>query len=154
MNLAAAQKSLFTNNTTGQPGRLNGAQSPLSYDSEDMSMGTHTPGDSTPLRFPNNGTDDMPRQDTNGGLDSLSSLAKEFEQRKQVFDDDAQAIVEVKSGNLPSVNPMDEFRRLRRRFEAWKKDYKARLKEERAKVQRLAQTEGEKHRRRWWGKRK
>ncbi|KAL9160164.1 hypothetical protein ABFS82_08G182200 [Erythranthe guttata] len=139
LNLAAAKNSLITDNATGRSGKRNGFQSPLSYDSEDTSMGTHTPGGNTPVRFFNN------------GVNSLNTLANEFEQRKRNFDDQVLAIVEVKTGNSPPVNPVEEFRRLRRMFDAWKKDYKARLKEEKAKAHRI---EGEKHRRRWWGMRK
>ncbi|KAK6132636.1 hypothetical protein DH2020_033625 [Rehmannia glutinosa] len=106
-----------------------------------------------PLRFLNNGMDDMPCNEMNGGLDPVSHLVKEFEQRKQNFDHEAQAIIEVKPGHSPSVNLVEEFRRLKHRFEAWKKDYKVRLREAKAKVHRLGQTEGEKHRRKWWGKR-
>ncbi|KAI3466158.1 hypothetical protein Pfo_022821 [Paulownia fortunei] len=153
MSLAESKKSLGSDNTIGQPGRLNGAQSPHFYDSEDTSMGTQTPGGSTPIRFVNNGTDDVPCRDTNGGLNPVSPLVKEFEQRKQNFDDEAQAVIEVKLGHSPSVNPIEEFRRLKHRFEAWKKDYKVRLREAKAKAHKLGQTEAEKHRRKWWGKR-
>ncbi|KAK6132839.1 hypothetical protein DH2020_033438 [Rehmannia glutinosa] len=153
ISLAESKKSLGTDNTLRRPGRLDGAQSPHYYDSEDTSMGTQTPGGSTPLRFLNNGMDDMPCNEMNGGLDPVSHLVKEFEQRKQNFDHEAQAIIEVKPGHSPSVNLVEEFRRLKHRFEAWKKDYKVRLREAKAKVHRLGQTEGEKHRRKWWGKR-
>lgn len=154
MSLAAAKKSLVAENNINQPGRLDGTQSPQFYDSEDMSMGTQTPGGSTPIRYVNNGMDDVLSRDTNGGLNPVSHLVKEFEQTKQIFDDEARAIIEVKSGaHSPSLSPVEEFRRLRHRFEAWKKDYKVRLKEAKAKVQRLARGEAEKHRRKWWGKR-
>ncbi|KAK6132735.1 hypothetical protein DH2020_033540 [Rehmannia glutinosa] len=153
ISLAESKKSLGTDNTLRRPGRLDGAQSPHYYDSEDTSMGTQTPGGSTPLRFLNNGIDDVPCNEMNGGLDPVSHLVKEFEQRKQNFDHEAQAIIEVKPGHSPSVNLVEEFRRLKHRFEAWKKDYKVRLREAKAKVHRLGQTEGEKHRRKWWGKR-
>ncbi|KAK4420685.1 Myosin-2 [Sesamum alatum] len=156
MSLASAQKS--THNTIGQPGRLDGAQSPQFYDSEDMSMslsmGTQTPGGSTPLRFVNNGIEELPCRDTNGGLNPVGPLMKEFERRRQNFDEEAQAIVEVKSGHFPSVNPVEELRRLKNRFESWKKDYKVRLKEAKAKAQKLVQNDSEKHRRKWWSKKK
>ncbi|KAL8510367.1 hypothetical protein ACS0TY_017250 [Phlomoides rotata] len=152
MSLAAAKNSLVANNTISQPGRLGGTQSPQFYDSEDMSMGTQTPGGSTPIRYVNNGMDDVLSRDTNGGLDPVSHLVKEFEQTKQNFDDEARVIIEVKSGtHSPSLNPVEEFRRLKHRFEAWKKDYKVRLREAKAKVHRLARGEAEKNRRKWWG---
>ncbi|KAL0311086.1 UNVERIFIED_CONTAM: Myosin-2 [Sesamum angustifolium] len=158
MSLASAQKSLGTHNTIGQPGRLDGAQSPQFYDSEDMSMslsmGTQTPGGSTPMRFVNNGIEELPCRDTNGGLNPVGPLMKEFERRRQNFDEEAQAIVEVKSGHSPPVNPVEDLRRLKHRFESWKKDYKVRLKEAKAKAQKLVQNYSEKHRRKWWSKKK
>ncbi|KAL0328513.1 UNVERIFIED_CONTAM: Myosin-2 [Sesamum calycinum] len=158
MSLASAQKSLGTHNTIGQPGRLDGAQSPQFYDSEDMSMslsmGTQTPGGSTPMRFVNNGIEELPCRDTNGGLNPVGPLMKEFERRRQNFDEEAQAIVEVKSGHSPPVNPVEDLRRLKHRFESWKKDYKVRLKEAKAKAQKLVQNDSEKHRRKWWSKKK
>lgn len=150
MNLAAAKKSLGAENTMGQLGR-DGFPSPRYYDSEDMSMGTQTPGGSTPMKFALNGLDLGARQETNGGLNAVNPLLKEFEQRKQNFDDEARAIVESKSGQSPSLNTSEELRKLKQRFEEWKKDYKVRLKEAKAKVHRLGNSEAEKHRRTWWG---
>ncbi|KAI3457512.1 hypothetical protein Pfo_014175 [Paulownia fortunei] len=149
MSLAAAKKSLGTDNTIGQPGKLHGAQSPCFYDSEDMSLGPQTPGGSTPVRFLNNFIEAAAGGDTNGGLNPVSPLVKEFEKRKQNFDDEAQAIVEVKSGHAPSVNPVEELRSLKHRFEAWKKDFKVRLREAKVKAHRLGHAEAEKHRRKW-----
>ncbi|KAG8386266.1 hypothetical protein BUALT_Bualt03G0131200 [Buddleja alternifolia] len=151
MSLAAAKKSLGTDSTIGQPGKLHSSQSPRSYDSEDASMGPHTPGCSTPVRFLNNGIESAAGEDMNGNSNAVSPLVKEFEQRKQNFDDEALAIVEAKSGH--SLNPIEELRRLKQRFEAWKKDYKVRLREAKAKVHRMGHVEAEKHRRKWWGKR-
>ncbi|GFP78572.1 myosin-2 [Phtheirospermum japonicum] len=153
MSLSESKSNLGTENIIRQPVRLNGAQSPHYYDSEDTSQGTHTPGGSTPIRFGHNGLDEVPCRETNGSLNPISLLAKEFEERKRTFDDEAHAIAEVKSGHLPSLNPVEEFRRLKHRFEEWKKDYKARLKEAKSKVHRLGHSEAEKHRRKWWGKR-
>ncbi|KAH1231275.1 Myosin-1 [Glycine max] len=76
------------------------------------------------------------RQESNGaksmsaGLSVISRLAEEFEQRSQVFGDDSKFLVEVKSGQVEaSLNPDRELRRLKQMFEAWKKDYGARLRE-------------------------
>ncbi|KAL3850779.1 hypothetical protein ACJIZ3_012661 [Penstemon smallii] len=137
-SLAAAKQSLATDS---QPGRLDGAQSPHSYDSEDMS----TPGGSTPIRYANNGINGVA---SNGALNPVSPLVKEFEQRKQTFDAEALAIVEVKS---TSVNPVEELRRLKQVFQAWKRDYKVRLREAKAKARRMGHPEG---RRKWWGLKK
>ncbi|KAL6543227.1 hypothetical protein OROHE_010747 [Orobanche hederae] len=153
MSLGESKNNLGTENTVRRPRRVDGAESPHYYDSEDTSTGTQTPGGSTPTRFVTNGLDDSPCRETSGGLNPLSLLVKEFEKRKQKFDDEAQATIEVKSVHLPSLNPVEEFRGLKHRFEAWKKDYKVRLKEAKTKVHRMGHGEAEKHRRKWWGKR-
>lgn len=150
MSLAAAKKSLVTDNAVNLPRRLDGAQSPQFYESEDTSMGTQTPGGSTPIRYAN-GTDELHCRDTNGSLNPVSHLTKEFEERKCAFDEEAIAIADVKSDHSP-VHAVEEFRRLKHRFEAWKKDYKARLREAKSRVYKLGRGEAEKHRRKWWGK--
>lgn len=151
VSLAAAKKSLGADHTAVQPaGRLDGLTSPRYYDSEDaMSGGARTPDGRTPMKLANNYLDVGTGREANGGLNSVGQLAKEFENRKQIFDDDAKAIVEVKSGQ----NPEEEYRRLKHRFEAWKKDYKARLREAKLKLQKLGHSEGEKRNRKWWIKR-
>ncbi|KAL3503279.1 hypothetical protein ACH5RR_037728 [Cinchona calisaya] len=150
MSLAAAKKSLGADHTAiQQTGKLDGLTSPRYYDSEDiMSGGTRTPSGSTPMRIANSYLDVGTGREANGGLNSVGHLVKEFEQRKQIFDDEAKAIVEVKSGQ----NSDEEFRRLKHRFETWKKDYKARLREAKEKLQKLGHSEGEKRNRTWWGK--
>lgn len=148
LSLSAAKKSLATENATNPPRRPDGAQSPQFYESEDTSMGTQTPGGSTPIRYANNGIDD---RDTNGSLNPVSHLTKEFEERRRAFDEEAHAIVEAKSEQSP-VHIVEEFRRLKQRFETWKRDYKARLKQAKVKVYKLGRAETEKHRRNWWGK--
>lgn len=72
----------------------------------------------------------------------LRPLAKELEQRMQAFEDDARLI--------RSLNQEEEFRNLKDRFNSWKKDFKARLRE--TKVA-LRKPEGDKKQRRWWVKR-
>ncbi|KAJ8534476.1 hypothetical protein K7X08_016204 [Anisodus acutangulus] len=145
-SLAAAKKSLSVDNPAG---KLEGSPSPCGYESEDTitSMGTRTPGGSTPIEFPSNGN-----REINGGLCVVNYLNREFELQKQNFDEEAMAIAQLKSEQLRSTNPAEDFRRLRHRFEEWKKDYKARLKETKAKVHKLGYSESEKTRRTWWGK--
>lgn len=145
-SLAAARKSLASDNTAGQPGRLVVPSSPRCDSEEALSMGSRTPGASTP----NNGGG----RETNGTLHAVSNLMKEFEQRKQHFDDDAKALVEVKPGHSGvNMNPEEELRKLKHRFESWKKEYKARLRETKTKVHKLWHSEEEKRRsRKWWGK--
>lgn len=101
-------------------------------------------------------------QDSNGvrpmsaGLSVISRLAEEFEQRSQVFGDDAKFLVEVKSGQVDaSLNPDKELRRLKEMFEAWKKDYGGRLRETKLILNRLGNEEGniDRVKKKWWGRR-
>ncbi|KAH1218504.1 Myosin-2 [Glycine max] len=152
MSLAAARKSLASENVSGQIARRDVA-SPLGYDSEDAaSMGSRTPRTphaSTPLKYSSSLTEAGAGRDVNGTLTSVSNLMKEFEQRRHTFDDDARALVEIKTGQSANTNSVEELRKLKHRFEGWKKEYKARLRETKA---RLHKSEMEKSRRRWWGK--
>ncbi|XP_039040318.1 myosin-1-like [Hibiscus syriacus] len=77
------------------------------------------------------------------GLSVISRLAEEFEQRSQVFGDDAKFLVEVKSGQVDaSLNPDRELRRLKQMFETWKKDYAGRLRETKLVLNKLGSEEG------------
>lgn len=155
MSLAAARKSLgVDHHTVGQHGRLDAATSPRYYDSEDAtSMGSRTPGASTPLKYTNNVHDGGVGRDTNGTLSAVSNLVKEFEQQRQAFDNDAKALVDVKSGQSASnVNSDTELRKLKARFEMWKKEYKLRLRDTKAKLHKLGHSEAERSRRKWWGR--
>lgn len=90
------------------------------------------------------------------GLSVISRLAEEFEQRSQVFGDDAKFLVEVKSGQVEaSLNPDRELRRLKQMFEAWKKDYGARLRETKVVLNKLGNEEGalDRVKKKWWGRR-
>ncbi|KAM3343332.1 myosin-2-like isoform X1 [Capsicum galapagoense] len=154
-SLAAAKKSLGVDNHASHPGKPEGSPSPCGYESEDTttSMGTRTPGGSTPIEYASNGVDNGGNRDMiNDGLLVVSCLNRELELRKQHFDDEALAIAQLKSGQSQSTSPAEDFRRLRRRFKEWKKDYKARLKETKSKVHKLGYSEAEKTRRNWWGK--
>lgn len=91
----------------------------------------------------------------NAGLSVISRLAEEFEQRSQVFGDDAKFLVEVKSGQVEaSLDPDRELRRLKQMFEAWKKDYGGRLRETKVILNKLG-SEGamDKVKKKWWGRR-
>ncbi|KAL6999435.1 hypothetical protein U1Q18_000597 [Sarracenia purpurea var. burkii] len=148
VSLDAAKKSLAAGNTAGQPRGLDGSPSPGYYDSEDtMSVGAQTPGGNTPIvKLPNTGRDGVQRH-TNDGSSAVSHLVKEFEQRRQDFDDEAKAVAEAKSGR-----PDEDLQKLKLRFETWKKEYKSRLRETKAKLHKLGHSEVEKSRRNWWGK--
>jgi myosin-5 len=90
------------------------------------------------------------------GLSVISRMAEEFEQRSQVFGDDAKFLVEVKSGQVEaSLNPDRELRRLKQMFEAWKKDYGSRLRETKVIWNKLGTEEGalDRVKRKWWGRR-
>lgn len=76
--------------------------------------------------------------------DIVDNLAKELEQKRQIFYDDAKAVVERK---LSYSKQIEEYRKVKERFEMWKKEYKNRLRETKAK---LANSEGGKQS--WWGK--
>ncbi|GMI74748.1 myosin 1 [Hibiscus trionum] len=93
---------------------------------------------------------------TGAGLSVISRLAEEFEQRSQVFGDDAKFLVEVKSGQVEAnLNPDRELRRLKQMFETWKKDYAARLRETKVVLNKLGSEEGalDKVKKMWWGRR-
>lgn len=153
-SLAAARKSLAVDNTAGHPGRIDTVSSPRFYDSEDAtSIGSRTPGASTPAKFSSSIHDVGAGRDTNGTLSAVNNLVKEFEQQRQTFDDDAKALVVVKPGqSTSSINSDEDLRKLKLRFEMWKKEYKVRLRETKAKLHKLGHPEVERFRRKWWGK--
>lgn len=89
-------------------------------------------------------------------LSVISRLAEEFEQRKQVFGDDAKFLVEVKSGQVDaSLNPDRELRKLKQMFESWKKDYGVRLRETKVILHKLDNEErvSDKLKKKWWTRR-
>ncbi|KAG7577932.1 IQ motif EF-hand binding site [Arabidopsis thaliana x Arabidopsis arenosa] len=97
-------------------------------------------------------------QPMSAGLSVIGRLAEEFEQRAQVFGDDAKFLVEVKSGQVEAnLNPDRELRRLKQMFETWKKDYGGRLRETKLILSKLGSEESsgsmEKVKRKWWGRR-
>ncbi|CAH9071085.1 unnamed protein product [Cuscuta europaea] len=97
------------------------------------------------------------RPSMSAGLSVIGRLAEEFEQRSQVFGDDAKFLVEVRSGQVEAsnVNPERELRRLKQLFETWKKDYGTRLRETKVILHKLGNDEvlSDKMRKKWWGKR-
>ncbi|XP_043688469.1 myosin-2-like isoform X2 [Telopea speciosissima] len=154
MSLAAGKKNLAADDIAAQPGRPDVSPLHHYYDSDDttMSVGTCT-GGSTPAKFPNRTSDFTPRRGSTGGLNAVNHLVKEFQQRKQVFEDDAGFIVEVKSVQSgSSLNPEDELRKLKLRFVTWKKEFKFQLRETKATLKRLRNSEAEKNRKKWWGR--
>lgn len=150
-SLAAARKSLVADNAAGETGREASA-SPHFYDSEDAtSMGSRTPGGTTPVKYSNANAVGTGRG-SNGSLTAVDNLVKEFEQQKQTFNDDVKALVGVKP-TVPLPNSPDaELRKLKARFEAWKKDYKTKLRDAKVRLHKLAHSEVDKSRRTWWGR--
>ncbi|KAL4309084.1 hypothetical protein GQ457_01G005030 [Hibiscus cannabinus] len=136
-SLASARKSLAADSTAGQLGRAD-MVSPRHYDSEDnVSMGSRTPVGGR----------------ENGSLNAVGNLLKEFDQRKQAFDDDAKSLAETRTAVPASnVSPDDELRRLKRRFETWKREFKMRLKETKARLHKRGRQESDRTRRKWWEK--
>ncbi|KAK9689005.1 hypothetical protein RND81_09G027500 [Saponaria officinalis] len=153
MSLAAAKKSLASENAAGQPERRESSPSPVSDDSDDNSlMGPRTPGDATPIKY-SNGIHEA-REANGGGLNPVNHLAKEFEQQRYIFDEDARNLVDIRSvQSTPGTNSYEELRKLKLRFEVWKREYKNRLRETKTSLQKLARGNNTgKSRRRWWGK--
>lgn len=91
-------------------------------------------------------------REANDTFNAVSNLMKEFERRKQTFDDDARALLAVRPGQPAHMNANEELRQLKRRFEGWKKEYKGRLRETKAKLSKTGSPEAEISCQRWWGK--
>jgi len=145
MSLAAARKSLASENANNQHARRD-VSSPFAYDSEDAtSMGSRTPSASTPLKYSSS------ISEAGLGRDAVSHLMREFDQRRQTFDYDARNLAQVRTGQSATVNSIEELRKLKHRFEGWKKEYKVRLRETKTRLQKLSNSEMDK-RRRWWEK--
>ncbi|KAK9082168.1 hypothetical protein Syun_031617 [Stephania yunnanensis] len=151
-SLVAARKG--PTSETGHPGRPDA--SPMSHynDYDDTtSMGTQSPGGSTPGRLLTRASDAAPGRDISGNLSTVNPLTKEFEHQKHAFENDARFLVEVKSRTTDSTtNPMDELQELKLRFYTWKKDYKVKLRDARSKLHKLGFSESDKTWK-WWGKR-
>ncbi|KAJ9568038.1 hypothetical protein OSB04_004004 [Centaurea solstitialis] len=173
MSLAEAKKTLGADISDGQLGRRDNSPSPHCYDSEDNVSGIQTPVQITPLRIGNN------RRETNGVVsDTLDNLNKEFELKKQMFDEDAKVVTDVKTGRPPTTKQIEDYRNLKRKFETWKKEYKQRLREAKSRLVKGIRAEyggdfegksnsgvggsisgagaagagGDKRARNWWGK--
>ncbi|KAJ4803388.1 Myosin-related family protein [Rhynchospora pubera] len=100
-------------------------------------------------------TDAGSRPSMSAGASVITRLADEFEQRSQVFADDAKFLVEVKSGQVEAtINPDKELKRLKQSFESWKKDFTLRLRETKVVLNKISTYEvsPDKAKRRWWGK--
>ncbi|GJN11366.1 hypothetical protein PR202_ga29552 [Eleusine coracana subsp. coracana] len=155
LSVVAAKKSLASDEVASRVARSDAAPTPThaQYDSEDtLSTGTHTP-ELVEWRHHNyNPESKVSAGNSDRRVNAVNHLAKEFEDRRQVFEDDAGFLVAVRSGQVGSnMNPDEELRKLKDRFATWKKDYKSRLKETKVNLHKGG-THDEKSRKRWWGK--
>lgn len=123
-------------------------RSDASVDQSWDSSGNHNGAESTPrpgLR--------LTGRDTTASLKTISHLTEEFEQRAQVFADDAKFLVEVKSGHAQaSLDPEKELKKLKLSFESWRKDYSLRLRETKVIINKLASEEPGTPKKKWWGR--
>ncbi|XXG71364.1 hypothetical protein AAC387_Pa07g0636 [Persea americana] len=150
MSITAAKKTLATDDVGRHSGRPDASLRLHYYDSEDaMSPRFHSRDDMS-FRGPT-----LTSGVYDGACNTVSSLAEEFEQRKQFFDDDAGYLIEVKSREhiAPNMNPDEELRKLKTMFSIWKKEYKVRLRETKVALQKLGNSETDKARKTCWGKR-
>ncbi|KAI7742342.1 hypothetical protein M8C21_012032, partial [Ambrosia artemisiifolia] len=149
-NVAAAKKTLGSGISDVQIGRPDDALSPNFYDSEDTISGIQTPSQTTPIRI-----GDSRRGSSVVILDTIDNLSKEFEQRKQNFDNDAKAVTNVNRGRAPSKQ-IEDYNNLKKKFEMWKKEYRNRLREAKTRLVKGVQAEsggvGDRQTRNWWGK--
>ncbi|KAL0920474.1 hypothetical protein M5K25_009613 [Dendrobium thyrsiflorum] len=107
-----------------------------------------------------NGAESGPRpglrltgRDTTAGLKTISHLTEEFEQRAQVFADDAKFLVEVKSGQAQAnLDPEKELKKLKISFDSWRKDYSIRLRETKVIINKLTSEEPGTPKKKWWGR--
>eukprot|EP00252_Welwitschia_mirabilis_P019231 TRINITY_DN4395_c0_g1_i6.p1 TRINITY_DN4395_c0_g1~~TRINITY_DN4395_c0_g1_i6.p1 ORF type:complete len:638 (+),score=116.07 TRINITY_DN4395_c0_g1_i6:489-2402(+) len=123
------------------------------FDWEDAtSVGVRTPENSCTPRRPARHSDTGLYRDHDTGKSAVINLVKEFENRTQVFADDANFLVEVKSGQIEArLNPEEELRNLKIRFVAWKKAFKNRLRETKSLLQKLKNKDGaHKTKKKWW----
>ncbi|KAJ4897787.1 Myosin-1 [Raphanus sativus] len=147
-SLSIAKKSLAVEDS----GRNSDASSVNGGDATDWDSGSNQ------FKSKGGGGGRQQQQPMSAGLSVIGRLAEEFEERAQVFGDDAKFLVEVKSGQVEAkLNPDRELRRLKEMFETWKKDYGGRLRETKMILSKLGSEESsgsmEKVKRKWWGRR-
>ncbi|PHT89984.1 hypothetical protein T459_05097 [Capsicum annuum] len=111
-SLVAAKNSLGAGDTTGRSGKLKDFLSSHYYDSDDVTS-MDTPAGHAPVRFSRHSFGVRSNKEVNGGVSLLSHLTMKFEQRKQNFDNEIMAIINLYPGRLHSTNPADEYRRLK-----------------------------------------
>ncbi|XP_008805849.2 myosin-1-like [Phoenix dactylifera] len=145
MSLAAAKKSVAADDRVSQPGRLDALPIHHSHDSESPMSAEARTHEAAPKRHQT--SDSGPARDSTDKQNAVGRLAKEFEQQRQAFENDARILVEVKQ----SGSGMEDLRKLKSHFTAWKKQYGVQLRETKAALHKLANFERKKPRRRWLG---
>ncbi|KAL6963118.1 hypothetical protein U1Q18_038086, partial [Sarracenia purpurea var. burkii] len=138
VKLDTTKKCLSTGQTASQPRSLDGYALPHYSDYENTHMIARIPNGNMTVKFSDTVRDFRAEREAKGGLDAVSHLVKEFEHRKQGFDDEAKAIAENKS-RLPD----EELWKMKLRCQTWKKEYKSRLREAKAKLHKLGHSEVE-----------
>ncbi|XP_073112691.1 myosin-1 isoform X1 [Elaeis guineensis] len=143
-SLSVAKKSLATDDAE----RRSDASMDQSWDSN----GNHIATKGQDERGKRLGSRVLDR-DMSSGLNVISRLAEEFEQQSQVFADDVNFLVEVKSRQAEaSLNPEKELKSLKQNFESWKKDFSLRLRESKVIINKLRTDDAnsDKAKRKWW----
>lgn len=148
-------------NLRGSAPRPSAARHTVLNDNSDLdwedatSMGAKTPENNFATHKPPRHYETGLEREHDAGRSEVNRLKKEFEQRTHVFNDDANFLIEVKSGKTEAnLNPDEELRKLKSRFDSWKKTFKLKLRETKAVLQKLGHTESsERAKKRWWGKR-
>ncbi|KAK4796712.1 hypothetical protein SAY86_029038 [Trapa natans] len=158
MSLAAARKNVITEDHNAAPPRRVGTSiSSGDYDYENVTpMGSQAPVGTGSIHIESSAAihDIRSNQDakTNGNLSAVTDLIQEFELKKQTFEEDARSLGQEPSElSAQNFSPDAELRKLKARFEMWKKDYKVRLRKTKAKLHKLRHREASKCRK-WWGK--
>ncbi|KAJ6842435.1 myosin-2-like [Iris pallida] len=152
MSLAAAKKSLAADDMTSLSGSVDPTPNIHYFGSVNTSVDFRAP-ESTPAKQ-SHGSNARQTRNSDCTQNPLTHVIKEFEQQRQAFEDDAKFLIEVKSGQLaPGTKPDEELQKLKTRFAAWKKDYKVKLRETKAAVQKLGNSESVKTRKKWWNMR-
>ncbi|CAK9176792.1 unnamed protein product [Ilex paraguariensis] len=140
MNLAAAKNGLAAESRIGQVRKVHVSPEHHNHNADNtLSMGSQGAGERCPVNF-----SDLPH--SNGRLNSISHLIL---QHKNALDGTNLGANSEQIASTMGTN--DELQHLKLRFKAWKKDYKFRLRETKATLQKLSHSETEKGRKKWWG---
>ncbi|XP_058197627.1 myosin-2-like [Rhododendron vialii] len=148
ISLAAAKKSLTSKCITDQPVIFD--PFPLyPYHGADASTPLETNGTDGRIEedIPELPCDTEPQQRNR----RLNDNTQPREQCENEFHGNSSIDSELKSASLASSIAHDEeLRKLKLKFETWKKDYKTRLQETTTMLQKVGHSEAKKSRKKWW----